>query len=68
VTASEFTKEESDAMDERTKQLAREIFIRASAQKVAEDSEYQQQTDFEADAESCFEAAEAFLIVSDGKS
>lgn len=54
-------------MDDRTRELAREIFIRASARKVAEDSEYQQQTDFEADAESCFKAAEAFLVVSDGK-
>lgn len=49
------------------KELARKIFIRAIASKVADDSEYQQQTDFAADTQSCLQAAAAFLAIAERK-
>ena len=51
-------------MDERTKELAREIFIRAIAQRLAHDRDVKA-TEFPGDVDMSFKAAKAFLDVSD---
>ena len=52
-------------MDERTKELAREIFIRTIAQALGTRPNGVQVTDFPGDADMCFQAAKAFLEASD---